>query len=121
MTTPWHKTGIQVAQNDRGANAHHHKQVSLRFETSSLFYGRFSVQKWPIFAIGLSNDGMQLLRSVHIDAYVLKSQHVRVGFFFVGNLSAFMQTSCVGYHLTQPNPYLRFPYTTGCHCKHCRP
>ena len=26
---------------------HHHKQVSLRFEPSSLFYGRFSVQKWP--------------------------------------------------------------------------
>ena len=47
MTTPWLKTGIQVAQNDRGANAHHHKQVSLRFEPSSLFYGRFSVQKRP--------------------------------------------------------------------------
>ena len=37
----------QVAQNDRGAKAHHHKQVSLRFEPSSPSYGRFSVQKWP--------------------------------------------------------------------------
>ena len=46
-TTPWNKTGIQVAQNDRGANAHHGKQVSLRFEPSSPFYGPFSVQKWP--------------------------------------------------------------------------
>ena len=46
-TTPWLKTGIRVAQNDRGANAHHHKQVSLHFELSSPFYGRFSVQKWP--------------------------------------------------------------------------
>ena len=26
-TTPRLKTGVQVAQNDRGANAHHHKQV----------------------------------------------------------------------------------------------
>ena len=26
---------------------HHHKQVSCRFEPCSLFYGRFSVQKWP--------------------------------------------------------------------------
>ena len=48
-TTPWLKTGIQVAQNDRGAKAHHHKQVSLRFKPSSSFYGRFSVQKWPFF------------------------------------------------------------------------
>ena len=47
MTTPWPKTGIQEAQNDQGAYAHHHKQVWLRFELSSLFYGRFSVQKWP--------------------------------------------------------------------------
>ena len=46
-TTLWLKTGIQVAQNDRGANTHHHKDVSCRFETSSTFYGRFSVQKWP--------------------------------------------------------------------------
>ena len=48
MTIPWLKTGIQVAQNERGANAHHHKELSLRFEPSSLFYGRFSVQKWPL-------------------------------------------------------------------------
>ena len=41
------KTGIQVAQSDRGAKAHQHKQVSLRFEPSSRFYGPFSVQKWP--------------------------------------------------------------------------
>ena len=47
MTTPWLKTGIQVAQNDRGANAHHHEQVSFCFEPSSPFYGQFSVQKWP--------------------------------------------------------------------------
>ena len=46
-TTPWLKTGIQIAQNDQGAKAHHHNQVSLRFEPSSPFYGRFSVQKWP--------------------------------------------------------------------------
>ena len=46
-TTPRLKTGIQVAQNDWGAKAHHHKQVSLHFEPSSPFYGRFSVQKWP--------------------------------------------------------------------------
>ena len=36
---PQLKTGIQVAQNDPGAKAHHHKQVSLRFERSSPFYG----------------------------------------------------------------------------------
>ena len=48
-TTPWVKTGIQVAQNDRGAKVHHHKQVSLHFEPSSPFYGRFSVQKWLFF------------------------------------------------------------------------
>ena len=47
VATPWLKTGIQVAQNDRGANAHHHKQLSLRFEQSSLFYGQVTVQKWP--------------------------------------------------------------------------
>ena len=74
MTTPRLKTGIQVAQNDRGADAHHHKQVSLRFEPSSPFYGRFSVQKWPFLGcfqddhpessgrspvcqVGLSNEG----------------------------------------------------------------
>ena len=43
------KTGIQVAQNDRGANAHHHKQVSCRFEPSSPLCGCFSVQKWPFW------------------------------------------------------------------------
>ena len=47
MTTLWLKTGIQEAQNNREANAHHHKQASLRFAPSSLFYGPFSVQKWP--------------------------------------------------------------------------
>ena len=47
MTTPWLKTGIQVAQNDRGADTHHHKQFTLRFEPSSSFYGRFSVEKRP--------------------------------------------------------------------------
>ena len=46
-TTPSLKTGIRVTQNDRGANAHHHKQVSCRLEPSISFYGRFSVQKWP--------------------------------------------------------------------------
>ena len=46
-TTPRLKTGIQVAQNDRGAKAHHHNQVSLRSEPSSPFYGRFSVHKRP--------------------------------------------------------------------------
>ena len=48
-TALWLKTSIQVAQNDREANAHHHKQVSLHFEPSSVFYGRFSVQKWPFW------------------------------------------------------------------------
>ena len=74
MTTPWLKTGIQVAQNHRGAKAHHHKQVSLHFEPSSPFYGRFSVQKWPflgffqddrlensgrspVFQVGVCNEG----------------------------------------------------------------
>ena len=47
MTTPRLKTGIQVAQNDLGAKGHYHKKVSLHFEPSSSFYGRFSVQKWP--------------------------------------------------------------------------
>ena len=51
MTTPRLKTGIQVAQNDRGAKAHHHKQVSLHFEPSSPFYGRFSVQKRLFLAV----------------------------------------------------------------------
>ena len=51
MTTPRLKTGIQVAQNDRGAKAHHHKQVSLHFEPSSPFYGRFSVQKMAVFGL----------------------------------------------------------------------
>ena len=37
-TTPRLKTGIQVAQNDRGAK-HHHNQVSLHFQLSSVFYG----------------------------------------------------------------------------------
>ena len=46
-TTPRLKTGIQVTQNDRRANAHHHEQVSLHFEPTSPFYGRFSVQKRP--------------------------------------------------------------------------
>ena len=46
-TAPRLKTGIQVAPNDRGANAHHHKQNSLLFEPSRRFYGPFSVQKWP--------------------------------------------------------------------------
>ena len=50
-TAPWLKTGIQVAQNDRGAKAHHHKQVSLHFEPFSLFYGRFSVQKRPFLGL----------------------------------------------------------------------
>ena len=55
MTTPWLKTGIQVAQNDREAKAHHHKPASLCFEPSTPFYGRFSVQKWP-FLGGFQDD-----------------------------------------------------------------
>ena len=54
--TLWLKTGIQVAQNDREANAHHGKQFLCRFEPSSLFYGRFSVQKWPLLGC-FRNDG----------------------------------------------------------------
>ena len=50
MTTQWLKTGIQVAQNNQVANAHHHKQILLRFEPSSLFYRRFSVQKRPFLS-----------------------------------------------------------------------
>ena len=41
------KSGMQVAQNNRRANAHHHNEVLSYFEPSSLFYGRFSCQKWP--------------------------------------------------------------------------
>ena len=46
-TALWLKTGIQVPQNDQGANAHHHKQVSCRFQSSGPFCGRLSVKKWP--------------------------------------------------------------------------
>ena len=63
MLTPWLKTGIQVAQNDRGANAHHHKQVSLRFEPSSPFYGRFNVQKWPFLGC-FQDDRPEKLRTI---------------------------------------------------------
>ena len=74
VTTLWLQTGIQVAQIDRGTNAHHHKQVSLHFEPSSPLYGRCSVQKWPFLGrfqddrpeslgqspvcqVGVSNEG----------------------------------------------------------------
>ena len=70
MTTPWLKTGIQVAQNDRGANAHHHNQVLLRFEPSSLLYGRFSAQKWPFLGCFQDNrpesSGRSLLRQAGV-------------------------------------------------------
>ena len=46
-----HKLGIPVAQNDRTANADHHKQVLCYFEPSSLFYGPFSLQKMAIFSL----------------------------------------------------------------------
>ena len=72
--TLWLETGIQVAQTDRRANTHHHKQVPCRFEPSGPFYGRFSVQKWPFLGcfqddrrensrrspvcrVGVSNEG----------------------------------------------------------------
>ena len=61
-TTPWLKTGIQVAQNDRGAKAHHHKQGLCRFEPSIPFYGRFSLQKWP-FLRRFKDDRPQKLRT----------------------------------------------------------
>ena len=48
-TTLWLKTDTQVAQNDRGAKAHHHEQVSCHFEPSSPFYGPISVSKWPFW------------------------------------------------------------------------
>ena len=51
MTTPRLKTGIQVAQNDRGADTHNHQQGSCRFEPSSPFYGAFSVQKMAVFGL----------------------------------------------------------------------
>ena len=44
-TALWLKTGIQVAKTERGANPHHHKQVSCCFKPTSPFYGGFSVQK----------------------------------------------------------------------------
>ena len=50
-TTPRLKTAIQVAQNDRGANAHHDKQFSCRLEPSRPFYGRFSVQNGRFGAV----------------------------------------------------------------------
>ena len=69
-TTPRLKTGIQVAQNDRGAKAHHHKQVSLHFEPSSPFYGRFGVQKWPFLGYFqddcLESSGRSPLRQVGV-------------------------------------------------------
>ena len=65
-TTPRLKTGIQVAQNDRGANAHHHKQVLLHFEPSSPFYGRFSVQKWPFLGCFRLFSGRSPLRRVGV-------------------------------------------------------
>ena len=46
-TTRRLETGIQEGQNDRGANAHHHKNVSCGFELFGSFYGQFCVQKWP--------------------------------------------------------------------------
>ena len=46
-TAPRLKTCIRVAQNDRGADAHHHKQASLHLEPSRRFYGPFGVQKLP--------------------------------------------------------------------------
>ena len=48
-TTPWRKTAIQVVETDRGAKAHHRKQVLCPFEPSSPLCGRFSVQKWPFW------------------------------------------------------------------------
>ena len=41
LRTLWLKTGIQVAQNDPKANAHHHNRVLAHFESSTPFYGRF--------------------------------------------------------------------------------
>ena len=45
--TPQLKTGVQVAQSDRGAGAHHRKCVPLHFQPSSQIYGRFSIKEWP--------------------------------------------------------------------------
>ena len=50
-TTPWLKTGIQVAQNDRRAKEHHHKQILCHFKPCSSFYGRFSVPKMAVFGL----------------------------------------------------------------------
>ena len=41
------KISIQVAQND--CKAHHLKQVVCHLEASSLFDGRFVVEKWLFF------------------------------------------------------------------------
>ena len=42
---------IEVAQNDRRANAHHPKQVSCDLEPSSPFYGPFRVQIMTLFSL----------------------------------------------------------------------
>ena len=69
-TTPCLKTGIQVAQNDRGGNVYHHKRVLCCFGPSSPFYGRFSVQKWPFWGCfqddRLENSGRSLVCHVGV-------------------------------------------------------
>ena len=72
MTTPRLQIGIQVAQNDKGANAHHHQQISLRFEPSSLFYSRFSVQKWPFLGCFQDDRPENLGRSLVCQVGVCK-------------------------------------------------
>ena len=42
---------IEVAQNDRGANAHPHKHISMHFESSSPVYGRFSFKNGRFGAV----------------------------------------------------------------------
>ena len=51
MRTTWPQTGIEVAQYDRRAIAHHLRQISRAFEPSSVFYGRFGVQRWLLLLV----------------------------------------------------------------------
>ena len=50
-TTLWLKTGMEVAQNDRGGNKHHHEQVSCCFEPRTTWatwfdFGRLQRTEW---------------------------------------------------------------------------
>ena len=62
------------SSKDRRANAHSLKQVLCDFEPSSLFHGRFSVQKMaifspfsrhlPLFHVSVSNEGRSSSKAI---------------------------------------------------------